>query len=117
MRQMAIRAGAFDGIWAAASLIHLQKSEVRSVLRELNALVKRGGILAATLAYGRRSGYLQKGWIPGRFISRWQRLELERAVRQAGWELLSLKTVANRERKGRWLNLLARRPIVVKKSL
>lgn len=110
MRSLPFRSGVFDGIWAAASLIHLPKSVVRTTLRDLHGLVLPGGVLAATFVQGRRSGFLRAGWIPGRFFSRWRKAELEGAVRQAGWAIISLKTVANRERKGRWLNLLARRP-------
>ena len=110
MRSLPFRSEVFDGIWAAASLIHLPKSAVRTTLRDLHGLVLPGGVLAATFVQGRSSGFLRAGWIPGRFFSRWRKAELESAVRQAGWAIISLKTVANRERKGRWLNLLARRP-------
>jgi SAM-dependent methyltransferase len=110
MRTLPFHPGAFNGAWAAASLIHLPQHTVRRTLRLLLDSVRPGGILGATLAHGRVSGFLQAGWIPGRFISRWRKAELAQAVSQAGWEILSLKTVMNRERKGRWLNLVARRP-------
>ncbi|MGH7208648.1 MAG: class I SAM-dependent methyltransferase [Nitrospiraceae bacterium] len=110
MRSLPFRSGVFDGIWAAASLIHLPKTAVRTALRDLHGLMLPGGVLAATFVQGRSSGFLRDGWIPGRFFSRWRKAELEGAVRQAGWAIISLKTVANRERKGRWLNLLVRRP-------
>lgn len=110
LRLLPLRHAAFDVVWAAASLIHLPKNAVRRTLREIRRVVRPGGMLAATLAQGERSGYLRTGWIPGRFISRWRKDELARAVSRSGWELVRLETVANRERKGRWLNLLARRP-------
>ena len=109
MRALPFRPGSFDAIWAAASLIHLTKPAVRRLLRALRAQVPVGGLLAATVAHGRRAGYLRTGWIPGRYFAQWQKAELERAVRQAGWTVLHLVTVTNRERKGKWLNLLARR--------
>lgn len=111
LREPPFRGISFDGIWAAASLIHLSKPAVRRTLGTLLALVPPGGVLAATFVHGRHSGVLREGWLPGRFISRWHKAELARAVRQANWELLTLATVANRERKGRWLNLIARRPL------
>ncbi|MGH7231945.1 MAG: class I SAM-dependent methyltransferase [Nitrospiraceae bacterium] len=109
VRRLPFRPGSFDGVWAAASLIHLPKSAVRKTLVDLQSVVKPKGTLAATFVHGRRSGFLRSGWIPGRFFSRWYRAELARAVEQAGWQVLHLRTVANRERRGRWLNLLARR--------
>lgn len=111
LRDLPFRPGVFDGIWAAASLIHLPKPATRALLRALRHLVPQGAVMGATFVHGQRSGILQSGWIPGRFFSRWQKVELERAVRTAGWEVISLKTVQNRERKGRWLNLIARAPI------
>lgn len=108
MRYLPLRARAFDGVWAAASLIHLPKPAVRRVLRDLCALVVPGGWLVLTVAHGRRSGTLRTGWIPGRYFARWRKDELARVVRSAGWEIIALKTVTGRERKGRWVNLIAR---------
>jgi SAM-dependent methyltransferase len=98
----------FDAAWAAASLIHLSKRDVRGALRALRVIVHPGGVLAATFVHGTASGVLTRGWLPGRYVSRWTKAELSAAVERTGWEIDSLTTVANRERKGRWLNLLAR---------
>jgi len=109
MRTLPFRPGSFDAIWAAASLIHLTKPTARRLLRALRAQVPVGGLLGATVAHGRRAGFLRTGWIPGRYFARWMKTELERAVRRAGWDVLQLTTVDHRERKGRWLALIARR--------
>jgi len=111
IRGLPFRPEPFDGIWAGASLIHLPKPAVRRTLFELHSSVHPGGILGATFTHGHTSGFLKTGWIPGRFFSRWLKAELANAVRCAGWEILSLQTVTNRERKGRWLNLLARHSV------
>jgi SAM-dependent methyltransferase len=103
------RRRAFTFVWAAASLIHMPKREVRRLLRVLKTLVEKNGCLAATFAHGKGSGYLRTGWIPGRYVSLWRKGELARSVTGAGWTIVSLITVSNRERKGRWLNLIARR--------
>jgi ubiquinone/menaquinone biosynthesis C-methylase UbiE len=110
LRRLPLAPEIFDGVWAAASLIHLPKSQVPAALRALRGVVRPGGLLGATFAHGGRSGYVRSGWIPGRFIARWRKAELARAVSRAGWHILCLETVTNRERKGRWVNLLARRP-------
>ena len=109
MRTLPFKPGSFDTVWAAASLIHLPKSGAARLLRALRAYVPVGGLLAATVAQGRRAGFLRLGWIPGRYFARWHKTELQRAVRRAGWEILTMTTVVNQERKGRWLNLIARR--------
>lgn len=109
MRRLPFKPAAFDTVWAAASLIHLPKSEAVRLLRALRACVPADGLLAATVAQGRRAGFLRLGWIPGRYFARWHKTELQRAVRRAGWEIVTMATVVNQERKGRWLNLIARR--------
>jgi len=109
MRTLPFRPGSFDAIWAAASLIHLPKPQTNTLFRTLRMLVPVGGLLGATVAHGRHTGFLRRGWIPGRYFARWMKAELERAVRRAGWDVLRLVTVDHRERKGRWLVLIARR--------
>jgi SAM-dependent methyltransferase len=109
MRALPFKPGSFGAVWAAASLIHLPKAETGRLLRALRLLVPAGGLLAATVAHDRRAGFLRGGWIPGRYFARWHKPELARAAARAGWAVVSLEAVTGRERKGRWLNLLARR--------
>jgi len=109
LRQLPFHAMSFDGLWAAASLMHLPKPEARRILADLYKLVRPGGLFAATVTYGMKSRLVTDGWVPGRYFARWKKDELARAVRRAGWTILELKVVANRERKGRWLNLLAQK--------
>jgi SAM-dependent methyltransferase len=109
MRALPFKPGSFGAIWAAASLMHLPRTEAARLLRALRRMVPAGGLLAGTVAHGRRAGFLRRGWLPGRYFARWRKPELERAVLRAGWTVLSLETVTGRERKGRWLNLIARR--------
>lgn len=109
MRALPIRAGSLDGIWAAASLIHLQKRNVTSVLAALRHLVKSEGLMAATFTYGSKSKVKRAGWMPGRYFARWRKDELIRTLRRTGWKVLFVKVVSNQERKGRWINVIARR--------
>lgn len=109
MSALPIRAGSLDGIWAAASLIHLRKRNVTGVLAALCHLVKSEGLMAATFTYGSKSTVKRAGWMPGRYFARWRKAELLRVLCCAGWQVLSLRVVSNRERKGRWINVIARR--------
>src|SRR4026208_2308766 len=109
LRQLPFHAMSFDGLWAAASLMHLPKPEARRILADLCKLVRPGGLFAATVTYGMKSRLMTDGWVPGRYFARWKKDELARVVRRAGWTILELKVVANRERKGRRLNLLAQK--------
>jgi ubiquinone/menaquinone biosynthesis C-methylase UbiE len=109
LRDLPFQAMTFNGLWAGASLIHLPKPETRRILTDLYRLVLPGGRFAATVTYGMTSRLMTDGWLPGRYVARWQKDELARAVRRAGWTILELKVVTNRERKGRWINIMAKR--------
>ena len=109
LRELPFQAMSFNGLWAAASLIHLPKPDARRILTDLYRLVRPGGLFAATMTHGLKSRRVTDGWLPGRYVSRWRKDELARAVRRAGWKILELKVVTNRERKGRWLNLFAQK--------
>lgn len=109
LRQLPFHTMSFDGLWAAASLMHLPKPVARRILTDLSRFVRPGGLFAATVTYGMKSRIVTDGWVPGRYFARWKKDELARAVRRAGWSILELKIVTNRERKGRWLNLLAQK--------
>jgi len=103
------QAMSFDGLWAAASLMHLPKPVARRILTDLCRLVRPGGLFAATVTYGVKSRLVTDGWVPGRYFARWKKDELARAIRRAGWTILELKVITNRERKGRWINFIAQR--------
>jgi SAM-dependent methyltransferase len=109
LRQLPFQAMSFDGLWAAASLMHLPKPVARRTLTDLSKLVRPGGLFAATVTYGVKSRLVTNGWVPGRYFARWKKDELARTVRRAGWNILELKIITNRERKGRWLNFIAQR--------
>ncbi|TKS59197.1 MAG: SAM-dependent methyltransferase [Nitrospira sp.] len=109
MRVLPVRAGSLDGIWAAASLMHLPKAAATDVLVQLRRRLRPRGLLAASVTYGTRSGILQRGWMPGRYFARWRKSELASSLRRAGWKIVALRVVSNQERKGRWINVIARR--------
>ena len=109
LRDLPFQAMSFDGLWAAASLMHLPKPDARRALTDLCKLIRPGGLFAATVTHGVKSCLMTDGWLPGRYLARWRKEEFARAVRRAGWKILELRVVTNRERKGRWLNLLAKK--------
>ena len=69
LRRLPLRCRSVDGIWAAASLIHLPKAIVRVILAELLDFTQPGGVLAATFTHGMKSRILSRGWIPGRYVA------------------------------------------------
>jgi len=110
MRTLPFCTQVFDGIWAAASLIHVPKRSATVLVRRLLSLTKASGWLAMTVMHGKESGIPDSQWIPGRFLAKWHKPELADMVRKAGWENVHIQRVYNQERKGQWLNLLAQSP-------
>ena len=82
----------FDGIFANASLFHVPSQELPRVLRQLNAALKRGGVLFSS----NPRGHDEEGWNRGRYgvyhdLPTWRRyltdagfVELEHYYRPAG---------------------------------
>lgn len=109
MTHLPFASNMFDGIWAAASCMHISKTQFKTLLRHLHILTRPGGIFGATLVHGKGSGFPPDEWIPGRYLCKWLKPELQKIMQQAGWEILYLRTVSHQERKGRWLNVIAKR--------
>ena len=65
---------------------------------DLLDVMQPGGVLAATVAHGRKSRILRQGWIPGRYFVRWTKGELNRTFRVAGWQVIELIVVTGQER-------------------
>ena len=47
----------YDGIWACASILHLQKDELKNVFGKMIRAVKPGGYIYASFKYGAFEGY------------------------------------------------------------
>ena len=50
----------YDGIWACASLLHVQEDNLEEVMRRLHDLLKRGGVLYASFKEG-STGRIKEG--------------------------------------------------------
>ncbi len=96
----------YDGVWCNAALIHVPPEELAGQLEKLRRALRPGGWLALTLAWGRKKGFLRRDWIPGRYMACYSLAEARAFLK--GWEARSVKVVSKGERRGRWIQLLAR---------
>jgi len=55
-RALPFAAGAFDGIWSCASLLHVPKRDVAHALAEVFRVLKPGGILFTSMSEGNQAG-------------------------------------------------------------
>ena len=98
----------FDGIWACASVLHVPRQELASVLRKLGRAVRRGGPIYMSFKYG-DSERLQAGRyfndMDERTFSLLARNHQELAIEQL-WTTWDMRPSKYRER---WLNLILRK--------
>ena len=84
IRDLPFQAMSFDGLWAAASLMHLPKPDARRILTDLCRLVRPGGLFAATVTHGVKSRLVTDGWLPGRYFAGERTNSLARFVEPDG---------------------------------
>lgn len=55
--------GSFDGVWSYTSLLHIPKSEVKSVFKEISRVLNAGGVLGLGLIEGEKELYKESSGI------------------------------------------------------
>lgn len=101
----------FDGIWACASLLHVSKEEILSVLHRLKRALKETGILYASFKYG-DGEVIQRG----RYFKYYNERSLEKLMQDAGFEILELFVTEDvrKDRSGeKWVNVIVKGRLVV----
>jgi len=78
--------GPYDGVWANACLLHVDRADLPAVLRRLAEATRPGGVLALSVKEGDGDVWSAHGTIPAprRFVL-WREPELTAALTVAGW--------------------------------
>ena len=76
----------FDGVWAQASLVHLEKLEIALVLRDIQDLLKQNGLLYACVPATGETGWQDES-DGRRWYTTWPDDSFEQAVRTAGFQI------------------------------
>ncbi len=102
-RTLPFRSGAFDGVWACASLLHLPREALPTALAEVRRVLRGGGVFYAALKAG--SGTDSNDTFGERFFTLYQPPELVLLLDAAGFSLreLWLETAGTVT----WINTLA----------
>ncbi|OGH60386.1 MAG: hypothetical protein A3G34_10115 [Candidatus Lindowbacteria bacterium RIFCSPLOWO2_12_FULL_62_27] len=77
------------------------------VLNRMASFVRPAGLFAGTFFHGKGEGVYHGSFVPGRFFARYLKDELQSHVENAGWRIRWIHTVANEERRGRWIQVIA----------
>jgi SAM-dependent methyltransferase len=115
MRAVPVGEGSIDGIWSAASLLHIPRPDVPYAVRSWSLLLRPQGVLGLSTSFGGNEGWGSWPYDPGTehdrpSLRRWfvhhEKRELLAILESEGFEVLdSRERVSSR----RWLQILARR--------
>jgi SAM-dependent methyltransferase len=91
MRSLSFPSASFDGIWAAACILHLAKHEVPRVFSEFHQLLRPSGLFFCGVKLGSGEGVVNDERYGGaqKFESYFQEDELRALLADAGFEILS----------------------------
>lgn len=78
----------YDGVWASASLLHVDRADLPVVLARLAEATRAGGVLAASLKEGDGEAWSTHGYVgaPRHFVY-WREPGLRAALESAGWDV------------------------------
>jgi len=98
----------YDGIWACASILHLNKEKLKDVLFKIARALKPDGILYTSFKYGTFEGIRN-----GRYFTDFTGTSLERFLKDIP-ELRTIETWVTKDvrperKEEKWLNILVRR--------
>ena len=98
----------YDGVWASASLLHVDRSDLPVVLARLAAATKPGGTLALSLKEGDGEAWSTHGFVGARrrFIY-WREAALREVLEAAGWEVVGVDHTASSRTGEPWLDAVA----------
>lgn len=101
----------YDAVWANASLLHVPRAELPSVLSKVRTALKPGGLHHASYKAGGREGRDSHG----RYFNYLSHDELIEVYERSGrWDVISVTAYEgggfDKGVKGPWLAILAKRP-------
>lgn len=103
----------FDAVWASASLLHVPKENMNSVLQNIHSILKNNGYLYLSLKEGEGENTIQDSRYDGlvKFYSYYNVNEIESFLLNSRFEILNLKVVSKREfyDTNSWLHIFCRK--------
>lgn len=99
----------FDGIWACASLLHVRRDEISSILYKIHRALKPNGVLYASFKYGDKEEYRDDG----RFFNYYDEKSFSELIKKLGYFDILEILITNDVRKGKenekWLNVILKK--------
>ncbi|MFM6850454.1 MAG: class I SAM-dependent methyltransferase [Terrabacter sp.] len=106
--------GPHDAVWANASLLHVERRHLPTVLARLGAVTRAGGLLRVSLKEGEGEGWSTHGSVRHpRHFTYWRADALREVVQEAGWTEVAITSGVAGKRSETWLEVSAVRGPVV----
>jgi hypothetical protein len=100
----------YAAVWAGASLLHVDRDDLTTVLTRLGEATRPGGLLYASLKEGDGESWSVHGNVAApRFFTYWREEPLRAAVTAARWSVELIGHGDGLHRGERWLEVLATR--------
>ena len=97
--------GPYDLVFAEATLLHLTRAELSSLLYRLAGSLRDGGLLAFSVKEGDGDGWTTARLGEPRWYTYWREDGLREVLERCGWEVRLLQT--HDAAAGRWIDVLA----------
>ena len=98
----------YDGVWANASLLHVDRADLPTVLTRLADVTRTGGLLRISLKEGDGDGWSTHGSISNpRHFTYWRADALRDAIAATGWSDVDIRSGIDGKRSESWLTLTA----------
>ena len=99
----------YDGVWASASLLHVRREDLPTVLERLAGATVGGGVLQLAVKEGDGARFSVHGNVSGpRHFTFWRAEQLQEVLARAGWAVDEVRRGEGR-RGEVWLDVFARR--------
>ena len=100
--------GPYDAVWANASLLHVRRDDLATVLSRLAAVTRPGGLLRASVKEGDGEGWSTHGSVRSpRHFTYWRADALRDVTTAAGWTDVEIRSGVAGRRSETWLELTA----------
>lgn len=100
--------GPYDAVWANASLLHVARTDLPTVLARLATVTREGGVLRMSVKEGDGDGWSTHGSVSRpRHFTYWRAADLAPVVEAAGWAGLALRAGVPGRREESWLEVSA----------